>query len=87
MTNGLTPHEVLTEEPITYTRICEAKTAEDMQILFEAMLLKICAEHGGNPDKWRAVQLSNVGYVAGYYDNATMRRVRDWLCATHPVFG
>lgn len=75
------------DDKITYSKICEAKTPEDMQVLFEALLLQLCAEHGCEPDKVRAVQLSNVGYFAGYYDQTTMRRVNEWLGAAHPVFG
>jgi starvation-inducible outer membrane lipoprotein len=75
------------DDKITYSKICEAKTPEDMQVLFEALLLEICADHGGSPDKHRKTQMRNVGYFAGYYDPTTMRRVNEWLGAVHPVFG
>lgn len=73
--------------PITYSQVCEASTPEDMQILFEAMLLELCADHDVDPDEIRPVQLSNVGYIAGYYDAETLARVRTWLGAGHPIFG
>lgn len=29
----------------------------------------------------------NVGYVAGYYDAATMARINDYTATEHPIFG
>jgi hypothetical protein len=30
---------------------------------------------------------SNIGYIAGYCDPGTARRIRDWFGCAHPVFG
>jgi hypothetical protein len=30
---------------------------------------------------------TNVGYLAGYYDSETARKIWDWFECAHPVFG
>lgn len=49
------------------------------------------ARYEGRPPKTReeivAIQKSNLGYFAGYYDNETMLRVNRLFRTVHPVFG
>jgi hypothetical protein len=30
---------------------------------------------------------ANVGYMLGYYDPATKKRLQEWLSVSHPIFG
>ena len=30
---------------------------------------------------------SNIGYLAGYYDRETARKIWDWFNCSHPIFG
>jgi hypothetical protein len=70
-----------------YPDICEAKSKEEMQRMFEQHLKDCAAKFGGTPESHRKIQLSNVGYFTGYYDSQTAKNVYNWLRATHPVFG
>ena len=70
-----------------YRDVCEATTKDEMQELFNLLLAELVERKGGSADSHRAMQLSNVGYFAGYYDSATAKRVLEWLGATHPIFG
>jgi len=29
----------------------------------------------------------NIGYISGYYDPENMRRIQEWFCVAHPIFG
>ena len=50
-----------------------------------------CVEHCMRAGKTRheaeAIERSNLGYWAGYYDNATRERVERLYACAHPVFG
>lgn len=70
-----------------YTDVCGAKTKEEMVARFEALCAEVAAKNGGTPESHREMQMHNVGYFAGYYDNETRVRVQEWLGAAHPVFG
>lgn len=72
---------------ITYADVCESKSKEEMVQRFDAMLNELCAREGGTPESYRLNELSNIGYWTGYYSSDTAKRVRDWLGATHPIFG
>lgn len=71
----------------TYTKVCSAKTEREMLCEFDALLSACVKKFGGTKKSHRQRQLSNVGYIAGYYDNKTMERVNRWLKAAHPIFG
>jgi hypothetical protein len=30
---------------------------------------------------------ANIGYMSGYYDRATRRRIQEWFMVAHPIFG
>lgn len=72
---------------VGYRNVCEAKTKRDMLARFETLLKELAEREGGTPEFYRAIQLSNVGYFSGYYDQATAKRVLKWLNAKHPIFG
>ena len=60
---------------------------EDARQYFERLV-----EHGmenGAPslEAAAAVERSNLGYYAGYYDNQTRLRVEELFSCSHPIFG
>ena len=71
----------------TYTAVCEAKTKAEMKARFSELLEACKKKFGGTKRKYSKMQLSNVGYFAGYYDDKTRERVSKWLGAEHPIFG
>ena len=71
----------------SYSDVCTARTKKEMQKRFRSLLREIAKQYGGTPSSKRVVQLSNVGYTAGYYDRKVSGRVNKWLGAYHPVFG
>jgi hypothetical protein len=50
-----------------------------------------CVEHtmtfGKSREEAEAVEKSNIGYFAGYYDNETRLRVENLFRCSHPIFG
>jgi len=50
-----------------------------------------CVEHamlwGHSREKAEAIERSNLGYWAGYHDDATRERVERLFNCSHPVFG
>lgn len=47
-----------------------------------------CMKHGGHSrERAEAIERSNLGYFAGYYDSETMARVNRLFRTTHPIFG
>lgn len=72
---------------VTYQSVCCAKTKTKMQVNFLVLLKQVSKKFGGTPKSHSAQQLSNVGYVAGYYDEAVRQRVYRSIGAEHPIFG
>ena len=55
--------------------VCAVKTREEAQRFMAA---------------YRAENIhasENVGYLAGYYDSETAKRIWDWFECAHPIFG
>ena len=71
----------------TYDAICSAKTKAEMQKRFSELLDACVKKFGGTRKSHSKMQLSNVGYFAGYYDYKTRNRVSKWIGAEHPIFG
>ena len=71
-----------------YSGIEKVKTLEEARFY----LVK-CVIHSvvNNPDKtyeeMTRVELSNIGYYAGYYDQKTASRVMKMFNTSHPIFG
>jgi hypothetical protein len=55
--------------------VCAVKTREEAHAFMAAY--RAVSPHAGQ----------NVGYIAGYRDPATARRIWDWFECAHPVFG
>ena len=54
--------------------------------------LEILIEHnmrvsGRNRKEAKQIELRNLGYYSGYYDQKTMNRVKKVFGAQHPIFG
>lgn len=62
--------------------VLKAKTKEEAQKFF-AHYVKWCEENGMDEETAK----SNIGYLAGYYDEKARRKVFDFLGAVHPIFG
>lgn len=46
-----------------------------------------CMRHGRNRKEAEAIERSNLGYYAGYYNDETQARVQKLFRCVHPVFG
>lgn len=44
-------------------------------------------DHGQSPEEARNIISQNLGYFAGYYDDATAKKIDRLFGATHPIFG
>lgn len=65
-----------------------AGTKEKAQALVEAETARICAaEAGRRPTEVKTILLSNIGYMAGYEDEATADRIYELFDTEHPIFG
>ena len=53
----------------------------------EALIERDMRVFGKTYDEAYKVEMSNLGYYAGYYDSKTQRRVQKMFGAVHPVFG
>lgn len=53
---------------------------------FEA-LVQNNMKHGNSREEAESIERQNLGYYAGYYDNATRERVEMLFNCEHPVFG
>ena len=71
-----------------YTEICEAKTAEEMRAKFDKLMSDLLRTHPDvDPEQLRSTQLSNLGYMAGYYNFEVFQNIMQWLGTSHPIFG
>lgn len=70
-----------------YGPAMEMHTQEEATAYFEALVDRTERAFGKTREEAEALEKSNLGYYAGYYDSATRARVeRLFLCA-HPIFG
>ncbi len=73
-----------------YRPACEKKdmTQAEADEYFEA-LVNYCVRQDIDMKrpKAEAIQRANLGYYAGYYDNATRERVERLFKCSHPIFG
>lgn len=63
------------------------ETAEDAQKYLAELIAYNVRKSGRSEDEARKMELSNLGYFAGYYDGETMERVNRLFGTSHPVFG
>lgn len=71
----------------SYSDICECKTQNNALKMFNKLLDSLVLQNGGKKEDYVQTQLSNIGYIAGYYDEETRKKVLKWLNAQHPIFG
>jgi len=69
-----------------YGPAMEIKTEEEAKEYFEA-LVERCMRGGKSREESEKITRNNLGYYAGYYDNATRARVERLFSCAHPVFG
>lgn len=60
---------------------------EEAAIWLEKEIARYESDYGKTREEASKVILSNLGYMAGYYDQATSKKVHDLFGANHPVFG
>lgn len=69
-----------------YGPAMEIKSPEEAAEYFEQ-----CVQHtmsyGRSRDEAEKIERQNLGYYAGYYDDATRERVERLFSCAHPVFG
>lgn len=62
-------------------------TKEEAQAWLEKNIREREKEYGQSSVEARKIILSNLGYMAGYYDKETSQKVYDLFQAEHPIFG
>ena len=71
-----------------YSEVCEAKTPEEMRKRFDKLMSNLLRTHPDvDPEQLRNTQLSNLGYMAGYYNHEVFKNITEWLETSHPIFG
>lgn len=64
---------------------CE--TNEQAEVWMEKEVEHYVEHHGKTPTEAIAIIKSNIGYMAGYYDDETARKIHRLFNAVHPIFG
>ncbi len=70
-----------------YAPAMKIKTKAEARQYLKSLVNWAVTKWRQKPEKAKAIQLSNLGYFAGYYDTATMRRVNELFNTSHPIFG
>lgn len=66
-----------------YDPAMKIMNADDASAYFERQMTRF----GRTRAHAEEIERSNIGYYAGYFDEATRRRVRELFTASHPIFG
>ena len=69
-----------------YCRACEATTQEQADAILEECI-RFGMESGKSREESKRIQLSNIGYFAGYYGHEVRLRVERLYQTVHPIFG
>src|SRR5882672_6581023 len=64
---------------------CETKEQADEWLAAEIERYRV--DYGQDEPKAKSVIMGNLGYMAGYYDDATAKKINRLFGATHPIFG
>jgi hypothetical protein len=70
-----------------FAEALKCETKEAAQEWFAAQVKQHVELYGQAPDEAECILRSNLGYMAGYYDQATSQKVYDLFGAAHPIFG
>jgi hypothetical protein len=70
-----------------YDKAMKITTQKDADKYFELLVQWHMAKTQSSRIESEALQKSNLGYFAGYYDNETRERVERLFKCEHPVFG
>lgn len=71
----------------SYAPAMEITDPEDARQYLEALIERSVRCFDMSEDEARKVQLSNLGYYAGYYSYDVRVRVQQLFNAVHPIFG
>ena len=56
--------------------------------MFDKLMSYLLRTHPDvDPEQLRNTQLSNLGYMAGYYNFEVFQNIMQWLGTSHPIFG
>jgi len=70
-----------------YGPAMEIKDQAEADDYFEQLVQQSMEQHGKTREEAVAMNRSNLGYYAGYYDNETRERVERLFKCAHPIFG
>ena len=70
-----------------FTEALACKTKEEASAYLEEEILCTMNMSGRTHDEAKEMVLSNLGYMAGYYDHETAQKINRLFGAVHPVFG
>lgn len=62
-------------------------TKEEAEAWMASEIKRHVDEFGQSAEKARSVIMTNIGYMAGYYDQKTSEKIYRLFGAAHPVFG
>jgi hypothetical protein len=69
------------------SKVLAVATREEAAKLVNREIGRMMRTPGGDRDRLRRILLSNIGYMAYYYDAATADRILDLFETEHPFFG
>jgi len=67
------------------TIVCNTK--EEAEEWLEQEVKNYVEDYGHSPEEAVKIIKSNLGYMAGYYDDATARKIDHLFNSKHPIFG
>jgi len=70
-----------------YEPAMKITTQEEANAYFEQLVNERMAEGKVSREKAESIEKQNLGFYAGYYDDATRVRVEKLFMCTHPIFG
>ena len=70
-----------------YGPAMKIRTSKAAQAYLKRLVDRSVRYSGRSPEEALSIELQNLGYYAGYYDAATMKRVYRLFGAAHPIFG
>lgn len=65
----------------------KCKNKKEAQTWLGGEIMHLVENHGKNEKEARSIILSNLGYMAGYYNHSVSVKIHDLFGAEHPIFG